>query len=103
MALYYFRCTKCSTELKRIMEPEQLDGVHSWPKCKCGSALERTPRGPSTSVMETIDNGWQARKIERPANVVDLVYDRNVKHDMEHDVAQPDELDLERVDDGEKI
>lgn len=102
MGLYYFRCTGCGAEVRLLLEPEAAakQGRHK----DCGHALERTPRGPSTSVKETVDNGWQAKKIERPANVVDLVADRNMKHDMEYEEVQPDELDLERTNtDGEKI
>lgn len=104
MGLYYFRCTKCSSEYRRLLEPEELDKLPTGWCSKCGHVLERAPRGASTSVKETVDNGWQARKIERPANVVDLVADRNLKHDMEYEEPEPDELDLAPLNtDGEKI
>lgn len=74
MPLYHFKCTKCETEVKRILEPKQQNEV----TCKeCGSKLERLASGPSTQVMEKLDNGAMGKSIERLADAQRLFAERS--------------------------
>ena len=72
MPLYYFTCRKCSADVRRILTPDQVSGA----KCTCGGNLKRTPRPPSTHVMERLDNGVMKRALERFADAEELHRER---------------------------
>jgi hypothetical protein len=60
--LFNFICTGCREASRRILSPAEAKGL----KCKqCGAALERDPQPPSTQVVESLDKGLMARRVER--------------------------------------
>lgn len=73
MALYHFICQGCGEATRRILEPSEVNGL----TCKgCGAALKRDPQPPSTQVLERLDNGAMARRVERLSNAEQLYRDR---------------------------
>lgn len=72
MPLYYFECGSCRLQVKRLLSPDEAESQ----KCKCGSLLNRTPKGPSTSVKERLDNGLMPKAIERYSEAERLYAER---------------------------
>lgn len=75
MPLYYFRCTGCSTESKLILEPADANTLLA---CKhCHEPLQRTPKPPTTRIVEQLDNGLMGRRLEREADAERLYKERS--------------------------
>jgi putative FmdB family regulatory protein len=73
MPLFHFACTICHERTRRILETKDIDTQ----ECKgCGAALERTPEPPSVQVMESLDNGFMPRRVERLRDAERLYRDR---------------------------
>ena len=71
MPLFRWKCQKCEKVSRTIAETRPV-----LVECECGGTPVFVTRG-SSMVMETLDNGLMARKVERPANVEQLLQDRN--------------------------
>ena len=79
MPLFYYYCTQCDIYSKRILEkPIKSNCI------KCSFILIRTPKPPSSQKLETIDNGYMARRIERPVDIGELTKERATKHTREN-------------------
>lgn len=59
---------------RRILTPTQASAEQACPACS--KPLKRTPKPPTAQVMETLDNGFMARRIERPADAERLYAER---------------------------
>lgn len=70
MPLYYFRCTSCGEQVRKILTPQQASSKSYL--CLCGGKLERTPLGPSSQAREVLDNGLMLRAVDRPAEAEEL-------------------------------
>lgn len=74
MPMYYFTCDSCAESQGLRLKPGEQKAPRACPKC--GTALRRDPRPPSTQVMESIDNGIMPRRVERLADAQRLFKDR---------------------------
>lgn len=63
MPLYYFKCSGCKSEFRKILEPLQAKYHEIF--CPCGGKVTRLPKAPTTKVVETLDNGLMPKKLER--------------------------------------
>ncbi len=74
MALYYFKCSPCSTTKPYRLKPGEQKLPRPCPACK--TIMTRDPRPPSSQVMESIDTGMQFRRVERLADAERLYAER---------------------------
>lgn len=75
MPLYYFQCPdkECAEVVRKIAST--VEGLEV--KCpKCEKACERTPKPPTTRIVETLDNGLMVKKVERLADAEQIHKDR---------------------------
>jgi len=61
-------CTKCLHTRKYFL----ADSTQRPDCCKCGGPTKRSALPPSLQVVETIDNGFMAKRIERLSNAPEL-------------------------------
>ncbi len=61
-------CSKTTRQLASSWGSRTADAS----KCDCGGELKRAATGPSTRVVETLDNGAMPRSVERLANAEEL-------------------------------
>ena len=74
MPLFYFTCSKCFRETRKILNASEADKERYCPHC--GYAMYRTPTGPSSQAKEILDNGLMPRAVERIANAEELFRER---------------------------
>lgn len=75
MPIYNFQCPKGCTE-RRILTPEQVQGFLTT-RCAIHSCeWKRKQSVPTTTSMETIDNGLMVKKVETFVGVADMVAER---------------------------
>ncbi len=73
MPKYCFHCDICDEDSVRIMDVSEVDSA----ECReCLGPLRRTPKPPTSTVMETLDNGYMAKAVERPADAERLCHER---------------------------
>jgi hypothetical protein len=81
MALFNTQCPKCYKQ-GRVFG----DSYESIPlekkMCPCGYIVQRLTKGPSTSIMERLDNGIMVKPVERYSDAERLFKER-------HDNADP--------------
>jgi formylmethanofuran dehydrogenase subunit B len=81
MALFNLLCTKCGFSCRKMAV--RFDDLTTQNiVCKCGYLMHRKMVGPSTSVMERLDNGSMVKSLERYADAEQIFKDR-------HDNADP--------------
>lgn len=73
MPRYYFKCHKCSASRGVL---RSLDHKADPLVCACGETMQRDPRGASSKIVETRDNGVMSRSVEQPADVERLMWER---------------------------
>lgn len=79
MALFYLTC-RCGKN-KRVFSTV-FDNIPVEKKtCECGEAMVRTPNGPSTHVMEKLDNGAMSRALERYSDAERIFAERHQNAD----------------------
>jgi hypothetical protein len=78
MALFNYMCL-CGN-IKRIF----LKNAVSIPCDKCKGVMQRNPKGPSTQVMEKLDNGFMIKTLERYADAERIFQER---HDNADELA----------------
>jgi hypothetical protein len=84
MPLYYFQCAGiCKKSFRRILRPDQATAEIKCPTNACTGILKRTPKPPTSNVVETLDNGWMTKRVERLADVERLISDRARKASKE--------------------
>lgn len=74
MALYIYYCPACNSERNILNKPS---GYFSC--LNCNTQMVRKPEGPSSQVMEKLDNGRMPRAIERLADAEELSKERAKK------------------------
>lgn len=97
MALFVFLCPSGHVT-KRIL-PEATPEV---PCRSCGAPAQRKQQGPSTLVLETVDNGLQARATVRLADAERIFKEISIQDDLEHG-GTIDEDELAAPPEGEPI
>lgn len=85
MPRYYFTCEACNEPRSLILPAGKQNDAQ---KCKtCKGALKRDPRGGTSKVVETRDNGVMSRVVEQPADVDRLQFERS--RTTEDDLRKP--------------
>ena len=77
MPLFYFKCSECQKPRTVICSVKKVDDKRTCDSCE--GELVRTPVGPGTSCVETLDNGLMAKKIERLSNAEEIYRERSEK------------------------
>lgn len=93
MPLFAFLCP--SAHAFRRLLPEATPEV---PCPSCGALAARKPRGATSTVYETLDNGLQARATVRIADAERIFKEIEIEADQQHEKV-PDEEELEVIDD----
>lgn len=75
MPLYYLQCDACNKQTPGFFKDREEATRQS---CKvCGSPLKWSPRPPSSQVVESLDNGVMATRVERLKDAELLHQDRS--------------------------
>lgn len=72
---FALKCDTCSAGT-RVLRDSIHDLAEHLPRCVCGGIFQRAATGPSTQVMERLDNGAMPRAVERLADAERLYADR---------------------------
>jgi hypothetical protein len=81
MPLFYLKCKKCN-KIKPILENKFELISEEKLTCRCGEKLEHQSKGPSTTLLEHLDNGAMLKPVERYSDAEELFKKR-------HDEADP--------------
>lgn len=83
MPLYAFHCTPCGLDVSRLFEQDPAKGpvVVLCPSCR--NPVQRKARGPSTRIVEVLDNGVMTKRLERLSDAERLYWERNKKPDQD--------------------
>jgi hypothetical protein len=73
MATFTYKCKECD----EYFTFDALAPIHEGYACDLGHWLQRYYGTPAMHVKETIDNGYQTRRVERPADGIDLLRERH--------------------------
>ena len=74
MAFLNFICKKCNKERQRYFQ--KVPKFKTWGFCDCGGELIRQPLGPTSQVMESLDNGVMRKAVERYSEAERLYRER---------------------------
>jgi len=87
MAIFHFKCSWCGVRSRLLLEGYKNNDAFFClnPTCfsphvrpgEMGQLLIRTPEPPSASVKERLDNGLQARVVERIADAERIFRERS--------------------------
>jgi hypothetical protein len=80
MALFNLLCTKCGAQ-KRVFGNTFESLTIQQKMCKCGYCTVRLTKGPSTSVMERLDNGVMVKPVERYSDAERVFAERHLNAD----------------------
>ena len=72
MPLYYYQCSLCNKESRRLCTPDES----KVPPICCKKAMVRSPRPPSQRATEILDNGIMTKRLERLVDAERLFHDR---------------------------
>jgi hypothetical protein len=75
MPIYNFKCGQGCAE-RKVLTPEQAKGYSALRCAIHDSEWKRSHQPPSTTSMETIDNGLMVKKVETYVGVSDMVSER---------------------------
>ena len=75
MPLYYFACVACKKEVRKLAN-NSAEAKEKAGQCECGGLYSRSPRAPGIKAVETIDNGFMSRKVERLVDATRLYRER---------------------------
>lgn len=87
MPIFNYVCEQCAEPLKRLLSPE-AGAAFMGPCPSCQGPMRRAATGPTGQVVETIDNGLMARRVERNANIQELVH-KQAQQDAERSKKLP--------------
>jgi hypothetical protein len=73
MPRYYFTCG-CGADIGVLRPPEKQRDPQICPKC--GADMKRAPRGATSRIIETRDNGVMSRRVEQLADVERIMNER---------------------------
>jgi DNA-directed RNA polymerase subunit RPC12/RpoP len=71
---YHYECSRCGTELVRILSP--AESLCQQFCRRCGELVTRKARGITSTKFERLDNGFMAKPVERPADAERLYKER---------------------------
>jgi hypothetical protein len=80
MPLYYLKCENCN-KVKPILSNKFEEINEEKLTCKCGNKLEHQSKGPSTTMLERLDNGIMPRAVERYTDAEELFKKRHEEAD----------------------
>lgn len=80
MPIFELGCPNCRTTKKTLASSFAELGDKKI--CECGGIMKRIGTGPSTSIMEKLDNGWMPKAVVRYADAERIMKER-------HDNADP--------------
>ncbi len=69
-------CTGCGDKASRLLWLWDGSAVEKMTCKKCGAEVVRKPTGPSSQVVERLDNGMMPKAVERLADAERLYRDR---------------------------
>jgi putative FmdB family regulatory protein len=73
MPVFYYKCSQCEENTTLFHKKDDKSVCK-----KCGSnKLERNATGASSQVLETLDNGLMARKVERAPDIEKIMKERS--------------------------
>lgn len=75
MPLYKFKCVACGKRHRVLTSGKAPRTVCD----DCGEEMFRDATGPSSRVVEVLDNGIMPRRLERLANAADLAREKGKK------------------------
>ncbi len=75
MPVFNYHCEQCVADVRRILTPTAARDPQFCDSC--GSELDRNSQGPSTQVMERLDNGCMPKRVERLADAERLYRERS--------------------------
>jgi hypothetical protein len=98
MPMYRCRCKACGKSIRKLLSIEVYQSG-KLPLHDCGGELTREATGPTTRVVEVLDNGIMPRKVERLAEAPRMAHERAVadnfrfkeEHKFDPDHATDDE------------
>ena len=77
MPQYFFVCPVCHWPERRILSPEESkDPIPCTMTEGCSGILKRTPKPPTSKIVETLDNGAMPRRLERLADAERIFEER---------------------------
>ena len=75
MPMYYYAC-ECGAKVRLLRTVAQQHDVVVCKGVTCGKFMKRNPQGASSKIVETRDNGLMSKRIEQPADVERLNWER---------------------------
>ena len=75
MPLYNFKCETCSLATRTIAGGE-AEASSKIKTCKCGGKMVRSPKPFTSQAVETIDNGFMVKKVERLVDAARIYKER---------------------------
>lgn len=81
MALFKLRCQGCSKPKSVIADNFDSIPTERFRCGKCGETMKRETLGPSTSILERLDNGSMVRALERYSDAEQIFQERHDKAD----------------------
>lgn len=80
MPLFNFKCNSCGKEIRKILKSKEVEQFIGTKCPDCTGSFERAPTGPTTQVMERLDNGVSPRAVERLSEAERLFKERANKY-----------------------
>lgn len=77
MPIFYYKCEPCNEQVSILKKTASNALICDY----CGLLMKRNAKGPSTQVMDSLDNGAMPRKIVRLRDAERLYSERNRKAD----------------------
>jgi Na+-translocating ferredoxin:NAD+ oxidoreductase RNF subunit RnfB len=80
MPIKTFKCLSCDKVIRRLISDSviyhkyQMDLIFT---CECGGSRVPITIGPTTQIMETLDNGAMPRAVERHVNAEAMMEERH--------------------------
>lgn len=74
MPWFSYRCDNCKNEFRLILEERAKTA-----QCKCGCEAKNILKPAHVKVVEQLDNGLMARKVERIHNIEEILTERSDK------------------------
>lgn len=80
MPIFHARCHTCGGS-QRFLAASWSNIRPTTLLCECGGSYQREARGPSTQLLERLDNGAMVRAVERPADAERMHAERAMNAD----------------------
>lgn len=80
MPLFNLKCNQCNLIQRRLLSHFEVIKEVDF-RCLCGGLFVKMNGGPSTQVMERLDNGAMPRAVERYTDAEELFKERHLNAD----------------------